>query len=199
VRLTVVALVVALAVVSACGSGGDDGDDGDAADGDEPTTTEAPETTSTTADVGAREEAAVREARQAADDAWIDSTAPPVPDPDAPVIAETYVGPMFDQLVSTATAFKANGWAIRYPEDSQYRLDVTSIRFDEDDEGQPIAFLEVCTVDDGQRIVVDTGDVLSEGLRTVKATEAMRRVDGVWKLAERQEQPPLEGAQCEDE
>lgn len=196
VLVTVVAMVVALVAVSACSSGDDD----DAADGDEPsTTTEAPETTSTTADVRAREEDAVRQARQAAADAWIDSTAPPEADPDAPVIAETYVGPMLELLVETARGLKINGWAIRYPEDSQYDLDITSIRFDEDD-GQEIAFIEVCTVDDGERIVIDTGEVLDGGVNTVRATEAMRKVDGAWKLAERREDSTLEGvAQCEDE
>jgi hypothetical protein len=194
--VTVVAMVVALVAVSACSSGDDD----DAADGDEPsTTTEAPETTSTTEDVRAQEEQAVREARQAASDAWIDSTAPPQADPDNPAIAETHVGLMYDQLVSTATAFELNGWAIRYEEDSQYQLTIDSIRFGEDDEGRKVAYLEVCTVDDGERVVVSNGDVLDSGLKTVRATEAMLEVDGVWKLAERSEEPPLEGAQCEDE
>lgn len=188
-----VALAVGLTALSACG-----GDDDDAADED-PSTTSAPETTTTTADAAAAKEAAVREARQAADQAWIDSTAPPTPDPDAPVIAETHVGPMLDQLVETARGLERNGWAIRYPENSQYQFDIESVRFSEDD-GQPVAFLEVCTVDDGERIVADTGEVLAGGLRTIHATEAMREVDGVWKLAERREDEPKEGvAECAGE
>jgi hypothetical protein len=192
----VLVIMVVLVTVAACSSG-DDNDD--AADGDEPTTTEAAETTSTTEDVSAQEEQAVREARQAASDAWLDSTAPPQADPGNPAIAETHVGLMYDQLVSTATAFELNGWAIRYPEDSQFELVVDSVRFGEDDEGHEVAYLEVCTVDDGERVVVSNGDVLESGLQTVRASEAMLKVDGVWKLAERGEQPPLEGAQCEDE
>jgi hypothetical protein len=194
VLVTVVAMVVALVAVTACSSGDDD----DAADGDESSTTEARETTSTTEDVRAQEEAAVREARQAASDAWNESTGPPAADPENPAIAETHVGPMYDQLIATSEAFMLNGWVIRYPEDSQYELVIDSVRFDEDDEGQPVAFLDVCTVDDGERVVVSTGEVLDSGLQTVKAEEAMRKVDGVWKLAERREEPPLEGAQCED-
>lgn len=189
-----VALVVGLMTVSACG-----GDDDDAADADEPSTTAAPESTTSTVDPTAAEEAAVKEARQAAADAWIDSTAPPAPDPDAPVIAETHIGPMLDQLVETARGLERNGWAIRYPENSQYEVDIKSIRFDED-EGEEVAFLEVCTVDDGERVVVDTGEVLAGGLRTIEATEAMRKVDGVWKLAERREDDYQEGvAECAGE
>lgn len=190
-----VALVVGLVGVSACS-----GDDDEGADSDEPSaTTTVPESTTTTVDTEAAEEAAVTEARQAAADAWIDSTAPPTPDPDAPIIAETHVGPMLDQLVETARGLERNGWAIRYPENSQYEVDITSIRLSEDD-GQPVAFLEVCTVDDGERIVVDTGEVLAGGLKTIYATEAMRKVDGVWKLAERREDDYQEGvAECAGE
>lgn len=189
-----VALVVGLGAVGACSGGDDEG-----ADGEEPTTTTTSETTTTTVDARAEEEAAVREARQAAADAWIGSTAPPAPDPEATAIAETHVGPMFEQLVETARGLERNGWAIRYPDDSQYTVDITSVRLSEDD-GEPVAFLEVCTVDDGERIVVDTGEVLAGGLRTIHATEAMRKIDGVWKLAERREDDYQEGvAECAGE
>jgi hypothetical protein len=196
VLLIAVALVVGLVGLGACG-----GDDDGGAEGDEPaaTTTTVADSTTTTVDAEAAEEAAVREARQAADQAWIDSTAPPAPDPDAPAIAETHVGPMLEQLVETARGLERNGWAIRYPENSQYEVDISSIRFSDDD-GQPVAFLEVCTVDDGERIVVDTGEVLAGGVRTIHATEAMRKVDGVWKLAERREDDYQEGvAECAGE
>jgi hypothetical protein len=188
-----VALAVGLTALSACG-----GDDDDAADED-PSTTSAPETTTTTADATAAKEAAVREARQAADQARIESASPPEADPDDPKIAATHTGPMLEQWQQTTTGLKVNGWAIRYPEDSQHVVDVTSIRFGDDD-GQEVAFLEVCSVEDSDRIVVDTGEVLAGGLSTVKATEAMRKVDGVWKLAERREDDYQEGvAECAGE
>jgi hypothetical protein len=184
-----VALVVGLSSLSACG-----GDDDDAAEGDEPsTTTAAPESTTTTAaDHQAAEEAAVKDAREAADEVWKDTTAPPEPNPDDPRIAEHYVGPMLDRLTETIRGLRANGWAIRYPDHSQYRLDITSIRFSEDD-GQQVAFLEVCGVDDGERFDIASGDVLEGGVRTLQLTEAMRKVDGEWKLAERRENDSQRG------
>jgi hypothetical protein len=185
-----VALAVGLTALSACG-----GDDDDAADED-PSTTSAPETTTTTADATAAKEAAVREARQAADDVWKATTAPPEPNPDDPTIAAHYVGPMFDRLTETIRGLRVNGWAIRYPEDSQYKLDIQSIRFSEDD-GQEVAFLEVCGVDDGERFDMASGDVLEGGVRTLQLTEAMRKVDGEWKLAERRQNSYQEGvAEC---
>jgi hypothetical protein len=182
-----VALVVGLASLGACS-----GDDDDAADDEPSTTTTVPESTTTTVDATAAREAAVREARQAADDARIESAAPPEANPDDPKIEETHTGPMLEQWKQTTTGLKVNGWAIRYPEDTQHRVEVTSIRFDEDD-GQEVAFLEVCSVEDSDRIVVATGEVLAGGVSTVKATEAMRKVDGVWKLAERREDDYQEG------
>ena len=182
-----VALVVGLATVSACS-----GDDDDAAAGDEQATTTAPESTTTTVDPTAAKEAAVKEARQAADDVWKDATAPPDPNPDDPAIAAHYVGPMFDRLTETIRGLRANGWAIRYPENSQSWLEVQSIRFGEDD-GQEVAFIEVCGVDDGERFDMASGDVLEGGVRTLQLTEAMRKVDGEWKLAERQPNSYQEG------
>jgi hypothetical protein len=99
---------------------------------------------------------------------------------------------MFDRLTETVRGLRANGWAIRYPENSQYRLDIQSIRFDEDD-GQEIAFIEVCGVDDGERFDMASGEVLEGGVRTLQLTEAMRKVDGEWKLAERRQNSYQEG------
>ena len=188
--MTVTVLGGALSLLAvSCGGGG--GDSEEAEDNPRPTTTER-ETTTSTLDP---EEAARQEviaAREAADEALLDAMAPPAPDPEHPAIAETYTGLMLDRMLDTANGLKRNGFAIRLPADSEHRVEVDSVRFDTVD-GQEVAFLEVCTVDDSERFVVGTGEVLSEGVKTVAATEAMRRVDGTWKLAERRENENLEG------
>jgi hypothetical protein len=96
---------------------------------------------------------------------------------------------MLEQTQELLVGLRENGWAIRYPEDSRYRVDVESVEF----EGADTAILAVCTVDDGERFVVETGDVVASGLGTVHWTAAMRRVDGVWKLAERREENRWQG------
>jgi hypothetical protein len=156
------------------------------------TTTAAPAETTTTLSATQREEQAVRDAHAAAVQARMDSAAPPNPDPELPTLAETHTGLMLDQWKNTTTGLQLNGFAIRYPEGSQHRSEVESVTFDEVN-GQQVAYLDVCTVDDGERIDVASGEVLSSGVITIEATEAMQKVDGVWKLAERQENTVSEG------
>lgn len=188
--MTVTVLGALSLLASACG-----GDSEDADDRPRSTTTE-PEATTTTLDPEEVARQEVVTAREAADDAWLGATDAPAADPEDPSIAEHYTGRMLDRLTETARGLSRNGFALRLPEDSQHRLEITSIRF-QTVEGAEVAFLEVCTVDDGERYVVNTGEVLSEGLKTIVAEEAMRKEDGVWKLAERREDQVLEGvAEC---
>jgi hypothetical protein len=187
VLVVAAALLVGVVTIAACSS-----DDDDAA----PSKGEASDTTvratTTTTSARAAEEDAVKQAREKADEVWKESAAPPHPNPDNPAIAQSYVGPMLDRITATLQGFKANGYAIRYPDHSQYRLDIKSIRFDED-KGQEVAFLDICGVDDGERFDMASGDVLEGGVRTVELTEAMRKVDGEWKLAERRRESYQEG------
>src|SRR6266545_1509823 len=109
-KLLIVAVAVALGLVTvtSCSS-----DDDDSAAKDEPSRTTERQTT-TTIDARAAEEAAVKEARQKAEEVWKDSAAAPDPDSGDPALAESYVGPMLDRLTTTLQAWKANGWASRY-------------------------------------------------------------------------------------
>lgn len=184
--MTVTVLGGALSLLAVgCG-----GDSEEAEDNPRPTTTERETTTTLDPEEAARQE--VITAREAADEAWLAATDPPAADPDDPAIAETHTGLMLDRRIETATGLQRNGFAIRIASDSQHRLEVESVRFDTVD-GAEVAVLEVCTVGDSERIVVATGEVLSGGLKTVAATEAMQKVDGVWKLAERREDSENEG------
>jgi hypothetical protein len=179
-------LVLAV-IVAACG--GDDGSD----EAEGATSTSAPTTEasspSTTSDPEAIERQAVIDAYLAAAEAAREASAPPVPNPDLPALMATHVDPMLEQRQGVFRGLRANGWAIRYPPDSKLRVEVETVEFDGDD----VAILEVCAVDDGERIVVRTGEVLASGVATVEVTAAMRRVDGVWKLAERREEQQWEG------
>jgi hypothetical protein len=155
------------------------------------TTTERPATTTTVNPEDAAKQAVI-EADLAATQARRDSAAPPAPNPDLQSLADTHAGLMFDQWRNTTTVLRANGFAIRYPEDSQARTDVDSVQI-EDVDGVPTAYLETCAIDDGERIVVSNGEILQGGVRTIQATEAMQKLDGVWKLVERRENNYWEG------
>jgi hypothetical protein len=182
---------VAAGLLSGCGGGGGDGRPA-AADEAQPTTTAAPAETTTTLSATQREEQAVTQALEAAVQARVDATAPPTPDPELPALTETHTGLMLERWVNTATGLQLNGFAIRYPPNSQRRSEVENISFDEVD-GHQVAVLDVCTVDDGERIDVASGEVLSSGVFTIQSREAMRKEGGTWKLAERQEISVEEG------
>lgn len=173
-------------IASGCSGGG-------SAEADDEPRAEAPdETTTTTLDP---EEAARQEviaAREAADEAQIEALAPPTPNPDLPELAETHTGLMLDRMTQTASGLKTAGIASQLPDDTQHRLEVESVRF-EDVDGVETAFLDVCIVEDAERIDPATGQVLKEGVVTAKSTEAMQRIDGVWKLAERRQDSLEEG------
>ena len=130
-------------------------------------------------------------AYEAADEAASAALAPPTPDPEHPDLLATHTGPMLEQRQTVARGLAADGRAIRLPESSRYRVEVESVEFDPDD--PEVAFLTTCAVDDGERFVVETGEVIAEGLYTIAFTEAMQRVDGTWKLAERREENRWEG------
>jgi hypothetical protein len=183
------AAVVSLALVlggllAACG---DDGDGENETGGTTSTVTAS--STTTTEDPEAAERHAVIDAYLAAEEAAAAASAAAAPNPEHPDLLATHTGPMLEQRQEVFGGLRANGWAIRLPEGSKYREEVRSVEFD----GEDIAILDVCVVDDGERFVVDTGEVIASGVATVQWSAAMRRVDGRWKLAERREENRWEG------
>ncbi len=184
-RLLVVLSIAAL-TAAACSDG--DGDGGAvASDSTTSTTVRRPSTTSTTDPTDALE-AEVVAAYEASSRAFIDAAA--IPDPNFAALAATHTGPMFEQRRRVLLALQADGRVIRYPPNSQYRVeaDQGSIEVEGD-----VARFEICGVDDGERVVAATGEVVAGGVVTVEARVAMQRVDGVWKLAERQQLAEWEG------
>jgi hypothetical protein len=173
-------------VLGACS----DNDRGDASPSTTTSTsaTTSTSTTSTTVDAAAQAEAEVVAAYEAASRAFIDAAA--IPDPNYPALATTHTGPMLDQRRRVLLALQADGRVIRYPPNSQYRVEVdqNTLTLEGD-----VAIFEVCGVDDGERVVAATGEVVAGGLVTVQARVAMQRVNGAWALAERQQISELQG------
>ena len=175
----------ALATLAACGS------DGSPSAATTTTTvtfshSTSSSTSTSTPNAVPTEEAAVRSAYEAASRAFIDAAA--VPDPNFPALAATHTGPMLVQRRDVLIALKADGRVIRYPQPSLYRVEIENVEIEGD-----VARLEVCGVDDGQRILLSSGEVVADGVVTVRARAAMRRVDGVWHLAERVKEQEWEG------
>lgn len=125
-------------------------------------------------------------AYEAASRAFIDAAA--IPDPAFPALAATHTGPMLTQRREVLLALKADGRIIRYPQPTQYRIEIETVEVDQD-----VAHLVVCVVDDGQRVQLSTGEVVAGGVVTVRARAAMRRVSGSWRLAERVKEVEWEG------
>jgi len=185
VTLTVLTGALTLAVSGCSGGDSEDADD-------EPRAETPEESTTTTLDP---EEAARQEviaAREAADEAQMEALGPPRPNPELPELVETHTGLMLERMSETAAGLLRNGYAERSPDDTQRSLEVESVRFDTVD-GKEVAFLEVCRVGDSERIIVASGEVLTSGLWTFHTTEAMEKVDGAWKLAERRQDSAEEG------
>lgn len=172
-------LVGVLLMVAACSGGGDDASPASTSTTRRPTTT-------TTADPATAAQSEVKAAYDASSRAFIEAAA--VPDPDYPAIAATHTGPMLEQTRNLLRALQADGRFIRYPANSQYRIDVKTVDITGD-----VARMSVCVVDDGERVEKATGQVIASGVVTVQWTAAMRRVDGTWRLAERREEARWDG------
>jgi len=175
---------LALAVLVAAACSDDDG--GTVASDSTTTSTTRRSTTSTTVDPSEALEEEVEAAYLASSRAFIDAAA--IPDPDFPALAATHTGPMLEQRREVLLGLQTDGRVIRYPPNSQYRIEVSDIEIDGD-----VARFVVCVVDDGETVVASSGEVVAHGLFTVQARAAMRRVDGTWRLAERLEDGEWEG------
>jgi outer membrane murein-binding lipoprotein Lpp len=185
-RLAAVLGTTALGAACLTGCSDDDG-----ADEASSTTATTELTTTVLVDPEEAEREAVIAAYEAADEAANAASAPPTPNPEHPDLLATHTGPMLEQRQMVFSGLAANGWAIRLPENSKFRVEVESVEFDPDD--PDIAILTVCAVDDGERFVVETGEIVADGLFTIEFAAAMQRVDGVWMLAERREENRWEG------
>lgn len=178
--------VLAIAVLAAASCSDDDG--GAVASDSTTSSTARRSTTTTTADPSEALEEEVEAAYVASSRAFIDAAA--IPDPNFPALSATHTGPMFEQRRDVLLGLQADGRVIRYPPNSQYRIEVDEESIEIEDD---VARFEVCGVDDGERVVAASGEVIAGGVVSVHARVAMQRVDGMWKLAERQQIAEWEG------
>lgn len=95
---------------------------------------------------------------------------------------------MLEQTHNLLRALELDGRFIRYPSNSQYRIEVDDVDVTGD-----VGRLTACVVDDGERVDRATGEVIAGGVVTVQWTAALRRVDGTWRLAERREEGRWDG------
>lgn len=177
------ALVLGVALVLAVSCSDDDG--GGASAGKSTSTTRRASTT-TTVDPSEAVAAEVTSAYESASRAFIDAAA--IPDPNSAAVAASHTGPMLEQTRKILRALQADGRFIRYPANSQYRIDVENVDLSGD-----VARMSVCVVDDGERVDRASGNVIASGVVTVRWTAAMQRVDGSWRLAERREEARWDG------
>lgn len=187
-RVPALARFLAVLALAALAAAACSDDDGGAIARDSSTTSTSRASTTTTTDPAEAARAQVEAAYTSSSRAFIDAAA--IPDPDFPALAATHTGPMLEQRRNVLRALRADGRIIRYPPNSQYRVEIDGETYEL--EGN-VARFEVCGVDDGERVDVATGEVVAGGVVTVRARVAMQRVDESWRLAERQQLAEWEG------
>jgi hypothetical protein len=141
-----------------------------------------------------RTEAAIRRAHAAADQARLDSAAPPSPNPELPALARTSTGPALTEWVRVTTRLQSLGMALRSPPGSRRKVTIGAVHVDS---GGDRATLDVCTVSDGEVLLVSSGQVVSSGLRSTRTHETMVRQGHTWRLSDREVVKIDDGATCE--
>lgn len=177
------ALVVAVVlVVAACSD-----DDGQSASSTSSTTSSSPATTSTTTSTTTTPE--TTDGADTLEQELIDryttfwevrfeaNQAPP--NPDDPRLAEYATGAQLENVIDETQRNLDDGVALRRPEDSVARSTVRVVEVDGDE-----ATLQECVVDDGIVYRIDTGEVVNDTVATHSVQATMRKVDGIWKVAE---------------
>jgi hypothetical protein len=120
-------------------------------------------------------------------DARFDANSDPV-NPEDLRLRELATGSQLDRVVAETQRNRNDGLAFRRPQNSvgEHRVDVVEIR-------GGVAALQDCVTNDGIVYRVATGAVVDETVVTRSLLATMRRVDGVWKLAETRQLEQWEG------
>lgn len=151
------------------------------------TTTSAVSSSSTTATSLVPLDAIVFTSYKSALDAFNHALADP-PNPDDPLLAQTMVDPMLGQAMKLAGEWRGFGQAGKAPPDSVRRITLISSDVDGDR-----ATIEACSVDDGIVYEPATGTVLNDKVTTAHDRATLTLVDGIWKLATREQVEKWEG------
>lgn len=96
-----------------------------------------------------------------------------------PRFAQYAVGKQLDNVITETRQRRDQGLAIRRPNPSVYQRRVRIVKVEDD-----TATLQDCVTNDGVVYRVATGEVVDDSVQTRSLEASMRRVDGVWKLAE---------------
>ena len=120
-------------------------------------------------------------------DARFDANSDPVNAED-PRLRELATGSQLDRVVAETQRNRDDGLAFRWPQNlvDEHRVDVLEIR-------GGVAALQDCFTNDGIVYRVATGAVVDDTVVTRSLLATMRRVDGVWKLAETRQLQQWEG------
>lgn len=163
-------LLIALTVLSACS-----GDDDSVAD---PTSTTRPTASTTTTEA---EDPVATEIANRYERFWevrLAANREPV-NPDDSRLAELAINSQLDQVVTETRQRREQGLALRSPESSVTEHRVKVVRVDGD-----AASVQDCITDGDIVYRVATGETIDDKVVTRNVMATMRRVDGVWKLAD---------------
>lgn len=117
----------------------------------------------------------VAEAYRASVIAYLDTSAQP--NPDAPVLARTHVGPMLEAIRTREKELADKGQAVRLPSPSQFVIRVDAIAIT-----GATAALTVCEVDDGIVFRSIDGRTVDGAVVSQRRRATMRRMGDRWRL-----------------
>ena len=160
-----VAPVLATLALASCG--GDDSSDAS----ETTTTTAEPATTSTTLSPEAEVEAAYHEVEAVMTEQGLS------PDPEDSRLQDLFLEPLLSEIQENLRQAALSNQVYEPGEESSYEIRSTTLGPD----GQT-ATLVVCSVSADRLVDYDTGDVLAQGVATLKSEASFRWVDGRWML-----------------
>lgn len=168
-RRGVVALVLVLALASACTDKDDSAEP-------TPTTTTSRRASTPSSTVVSTEEQAVLDAYQGYWRAILAANNPP--DERNPMLQQFATGEALDSVFKAAQANRLEGKALRPPENSkaEHRAEIVSMSESE-------ATVRDCAIDDILVVKIDSGEVLNDKVATQLRTATLRHEGGAWKVA----------------
>jgi hypothetical protein len=108
--------------------------------------------------------------------------------PDHPALASTTIDPALSSVRDLTSSWLGFGQALRYPTPSVHRIVILDVEVDGD-----TAVLETCNVDDGILYEPESGRILNDRVTTARDRATMLRVEGAWKLSQREQLDKWEG------
>ncbi len=111
------------------------------------------------------------------------------PDPWAPALARTHVGPMLQAIRARETELASRGQAIRLPTPTRFTIRIDGLSID-----GSFAVLRVCEVDDGVVYRRASGRVIDGAIVSQRRRVTMQKSGARWRLAGRTSETKQSGA-----